>query len=66
LVSAGTTNVIDQAFVTALGSKNHVKKGDGVSYAGNITIEAGALMVSANGDLCAPLQGCCESGTRTC
>ena len=58
-VSLGETNRIDAAFVSALGSKNLVKKGRGVlwgssamaNYTGNITVEEGALMVSGNGDV---------------
>ena len=58
-VEQGQTNRIDAAFVFELGERNLVKRGRGVlwsssalaSYAGTITVEEGALMVSGNGDL---------------
>ena len=58
-VPLGETNRIDAAFVSALGSKDLVKKGRGVlwsssamaNYAGKITVEEGALMVSGSSDL---------------
>lgn len=58
-VEQGQTNRIDAAFVSELGERNLVKRGRGVlwsssalaNYAGTITVEEGALMVSGNGDL---------------
>lgn len=58
-VPLGETNRIDAAFVSALGSKNLVKKGRGVlwgssamaNYTGKITVEAGAFMVSSAEDV---------------
>lgn len=58
-VPLGETNRIDAAFVSALGSKDLVKKGRGVlwsssamaNYAGKITVEEGAFMVSGPSDL---------------
>ncbi|MFA7173055.1 MAG: hypothetical protein WC340_06525 [Kiritimatiellia bacterium] len=59
-VPSGTTNVIDEAFVTALGSSEAlVKKGAGAlnsssalaSYTGEIRVEEGVFIVTENGSL---------------
>lgn len=58
-VEQGQTNRIDAAFVSELGERDLVKRGRGVlwsssalaNYAGTITVEEGALMVSGSGDL---------------